>query len=50
MSNIDLFDFELKKDDLETITALNRDWRALDLSWMDSNHKYFPFKKDYTEN
>ena len=48
--NINVFDFELAQNDMKTISSLNKNWRALDLSWMDANHRYFPFKEGYSES
>ena len=46
--NIDIFDFEISSNDMEKILSLNKNWRAMDVSWI-KNNKYFPFRSDYNE-
>ena len=46
--NINVFDFEISIDDIKTISSLNKNWRAMDVSWIKGN-KYFPFCDDYHE-
>lgn len=46
--NIDIFDFEISSTDMEKIYFLNKDWRAMDVSWIKDN-KYFPFSDEYNE-
>lgn len=47
-SNFQVFDFEISKDDMDTIRGLGRNWRAMALPHM-AVHKYFPFKENYSE-
>ena len=46
--NFDVFNFEITPDDMKRIFELNRNWRAMDISWI-KGHKYFPFGDDYKE-
>ena len=47
--NIRIFDFDISANDMITIFSLNRNWRAMDVSWIEGN-KYFPFRDNYQEN
>merc|ERR1719431_2032825 len=47
-SNIQVFDFEINETDMEAISALNKNWRAIDFEW-DRGHKYFPLVENYKE-
>lgn len=42
ISNLDVFDFKLTPEDMETINGFNRNHRFLNLAWVGS-HKYYPF-------
>ncbi|XP_061570443.1 aldo-keto reductase family 1 member B1-like [Cololabis saira] len=44
--NIQLFDFELKEEDMKTILKLNKNWRGFAAPWA-SNHKDYPFNTEY---
>ncbi|XP_017280342.1 aldo-keto reductase family 1 member B1 [Kryptolebias marmoratus] len=44
--NFQLFNFELSKDDMETILGLNKNWRGFSAPWA-SKHKDYPFDADY---
>nr|XP_039248177.1 aldo-keto reductase family 1 member B1-like [Styela clava] len=49
-SNIDLFNFVIDEGDMTKIKNLNRNWRTCDVDgWASKSHKYYPFRKDYTE-
>lgn len=47
-SNFQLFDFKLSDEDMKVVAAFNRDFRGCALGWV-SDHKYYPFKENYTE-
>nr|XP_009861665.1 aldose reductase-like [Ciona intestinalis] len=47
-SNLQLFDFELSADDMATVAGFDRSFRGCALEWV-SDHKYWPFKENYTE-
>lgn len=47
-SNFKLFDFELTDDDMKTVSGFNRNFRGCLLEWV-SDHKYYPFKENYSE-
>lgn len=47
-SNIDVFDFELNAEDMATVKAVDRNWRALAFDLTDQ-HKYYPFRPNYSE-
>ncbi|XP_060632647.2 aldo-keto reductase family 1 member B1-like [Anolis sagrei] len=44
--NFKVFDFELSKQEMETILGFNRNWRVCAMG-MAVNHKDYPFKADY---
>ncbi|RXN17709.1 aldose reductase-like protein [Labeo rohita] len=44
--NFEVFDFELSKDEMNTILSFNRNWRAFMLEWA-SNHKDYPLNAEY---
>ncbi|XP_015275461.1 PREDICTED: aldose reductase-related protein 2-like [Gekko japonicus] len=44
--NFKVFDFELTKEEMETLLGLNRNWRDC-LMAQSVNHKDYPFKADY---
>lgn len=46
ISNIQLFDFELTPEEMETITSFNRNYRVCHLSWA-SDHPFYPFSIPY---
>jgi len=48
LENINVFNFEISSNDMQAIFALNKNWRAMDVSWIKGN-KYFPFCDDYNE-
>ncbi|GAB6024940.1 hypothetical protein CHUAL_010042 [Chamberlinius hualienensis] len=43
--NINIFDFELSKDEMKALTDLNRNYRAILVPWM-SHSSYYPFKDE----
>ncbi|VDN44432.1 unnamed protein product [Gongylonema pulchrum] len=45
--NIDIFDFELKPDEMAIIDGLDRNLRLLDLTARDGDHPFFPFLEEY---
>jgi len=46
-SNFDVFNFELDKDEMATIDALNQNLRIIPLNWDNiQNHKDYPFKSE----
>jgi len=47
-SNLSLFDFELSDEDMKTIASFDRNFRGCALGWV-SDHKFYPFKDNYTE-
>ncbi|XP_039262680.2 aldo-keto reductase family 1 member B7-like [Styela clava] len=47
-SNFQLFDFELTDDDMAVIGGFNKNFRGCGLEWI-SDHKYWPFKENYSE-
>ncbi|XP_072528955.1 aldo-keto reductase family 1 member B1-like [Salminus brasiliensis] len=44
--NFQVFDFELSKEDMDTILSFNRNWRAFPMEWA-SKHKDFPLNAEY---
>lgn len=48
IANGDVFDFELTKDEVDSILAFEKGFRVVELSHND-NHKYFPHRPDYKE-
>ncbi|TWW64592.1 aldo-keto reductase family 1 member B1-like [Takifugu flavidus] len=44
--NFQVFDFELSDEEMKTILAFNRNWRACPMHW-GVDHKDFPFKAEY---
>uniref|UniRef100_A0A674N845 aldose reductase n=1 Tax=Takifugu rubripes TaxID=31033 RepID=A0A674N845_TAKRU len=44
--NFQVFDFELTDEEMKTILAFNRNWRACPMHWA-VDHKDFPFKAEY---
>uniref|UniRef100_A0A671K9P7 aldose reductase n=1 Tax=Sinocyclocheilus anshuiensis TaxID=1608454 RepID=A0A671K9P7_9TELE len=44
--NFELFDFELSKEEMNTILSFNRNWRAFMLEWA-SKHKDYPLNAKY---
>ncbi|XP_041833208.1 aldo-keto reductase family 1 member B1-like [Melanotaenia boesemani] len=44
--NIQLFDFELSKEDLKTLLSLNKNWRGFPAPWA-AKHKDYPFHTEY---
>lgn len=50
VSNMELFDFSLSEDDMIRIRNLNKNLRTCDVDgWASKSHKYYPFRKDYSE-
>jgi len=47
-SNFNLFDFKLSDEDMKVISSFNRNFRGCALGWV-SDHKYYPFKENYSE-
>lgn len=47
-SNIQLFDFELTKEDMDVIGSFDRNFRGCGLEWI-KDHKYWPFRENYSE-
>lgn len=48
ISNFQLFDFKLTDEDMKVIGTFDRNFRACDLNWI-SDHKYWPFRPNYSE-
>lgn len=46
ISNIQLFDFELTPEEMETIASFNRNYRVCHISWV-SDHPFYPFSIPY---
>ncbi|CAG9537489.1 unnamed protein product [Cercopithifilaria johnstoni] len=46
IENINIFDFELKSEEMALINGLDKNWRILDLS-RDADHPFFPFNEEY---
>uniref|UniRef100_A0A1I7VLP4 Aldo_ket_red domain-containing protein n=1 Tax=Loa loa TaxID=7209 RepID=A0A1I7VLP4_LOALO len=46
IENINIFDFELKPEEMTLINSLDKNWRILDLS-RDADHPFFPFNEEY---
>uniref|UniRef100_A0A915PNF7 NADP-dependent oxidoreductase domain-containing protein n=1 Tax=Setaria digitata TaxID=48799 RepID=A0A915PNF7_9BILA len=46
VENINIFDFELKSEEMALIDTLDKNWRILDLA-RDSDHPFFPFNEKY---
>lgn len=44
--NFEVFDFELSKEEMNTIMSFNRNWRAFTLEWA-SKHKDYPLNAEY---
>uniref|UniRef100_A0A673K9Q4 Aldo-keto reductase family 1, member B1 (aldose reductase), tandem duplicate 1 n=1 Tax=Sinocyclocheilus rhinocerous TaxID=307959 RepID=A0A673K9Q4_9TELE len=44
--NFEVFDFELSKEEMNTILSFNRNWRAFMLEWA-SKHKDYPLNAEY---
>ncbi|XP_051974421.1 aldo-keto reductase family 1 member B1.1 [Xyrauchen texanus] len=44
--NFQVFDFEMSKEEINTIMSFNRNWRAFMLEWA-SNHKDYPLHAEY---
>jgi len=44
--NVNIFDFELSKEDMEYVFSFDRNGRALHLQWV-SDHPHFPFNDEY---
>ncbi|KTF93561.1 hypothetical protein cypCar_00011194 [Cyprinus carpio] len=44
--NFEVFDFELSKEEMNTILSFNRNWRAFMLGWA-SKHKDYPLNAEY---
>jgi len=47
-SNMNVFDFKLTAEEMARLNGLNRDFRVVSVG-ANKNHKYYPFKADYTE-
>ena len=48
IENGNVFDFKLHTADMQALFAMNKDQRFYPLSFFD--HKYYPFKENYSEN
>uniref|UniRef100_A0A3B4E3X5 aldose reductase n=1 Tax=Pygocentrus nattereri TaxID=42514 RepID=A0A3B4E3X5_PYGNA len=44
--NFQVFDFKLRKEDMNTILSFNRNWRVFPMDWA-SKHKDFPLNAEY---
>lgn len=45
-ANINVFDFELSTEDMDTLNNIGHSYRYLSLDWM-KDHKYYPFKEPF---
>ena len=48
IENGNIFDFSLENGDMEALLAMDKNQRYFPMVWFD--HRFYPFRENYTEN